>query len=122
MILVMPLFFYSCKNEQNKTQGKKISKEKLNIPESGIHSLMEANSSKIIEGTQGSILLLVGEVTRKQADITIKRNDRILEEKLLKENEEIRFGYEERNYLLKIKNIKKPLIGTGKVELTVSEI
>lgn len=89
------------------------------MPATGIHSLMESNTQKILEGTDGSVLLQVGEVTRKQADISIRRGDRILEERLLGEKESLKFAYEDHSYTLTVRNIKKPLLGAGKVELVI---
>lgn len=95
------------------------SKHHLNIPSKGIESMMEANSQKIIEGTDGSVVIALGEVTRKKADVTIKHGDKILDERLLTENETIQFDYEDKTYTLKIIKIKKPLIGEGKAQIAI---
>ena len=108
-----------CGDSDTKSTTKAESKHHLNIPSKGIESLMEANSQKIIEGTDGSVIVAIGEVTRKQADISIKRNDKIMDERLLSEKESIQFDYEGQSYTVLVKNIKKPLIGEGKVEITI---
>ena len=118
-ILAVMLTSYSCK--ENPSGGKKAaSKHHLNIPANGIESLMEANTSKIIEGTEGSVVITIGEVTRKKADISIKRNDKILDERLVSEKDNMTFDYEGNTYVILLKNIKKPLIGAGKAEITVT--
>lgn len=109
----------SSNNEMNKVDAT--PKHHLNIPPNGIETLMEANTSKIIEGNEGSVIVTVGEVTRKKADISIKRNDRILDEKLISEGESITFDYQGLSYVVKVKSIKKPLIGAGKVEITITQ-
>lgn len=82
--------------------------------------MMEENNSKIIEGTDGSVVITVGEITRKKADISIKRNDRILDERLLKEKDVMTFEYEGSTYAIVLKNIKKPIIGAGSAEIRVA--
>jgi hypothetical protein len=109
----------SCSDAKTKPTSKAESKHHLNIPAKGIESLMEANSQKVIEGTDGSVIVAIGEVTRKQADISIKRNDKIVDERLVTEKESIQFDYEGQSYTVLVKNIKKPLIGEGKVELSI---
>lgn len=117
---MMPaLFLFACGETKEGKEGKPASKHHLNMPATGIHSLMESNTQKILEGTDGSVLLQVGEVTRKQADISIRRGDRILEERLLGEKESLKFAYEDHSYTLTVRNIKKPLLGAGKVELVI---
>jgi hypothetical protein len=101
------------------TQLKSEAAHHLNIPENGIQSMMEANSQKIIEGTDGSVILLIGAVTRKKVDITIKRDDRILDERLIGENDAMHFDYEGNAYTVELKNIKKPLLGIGKAEIHI---
>lgn len=119
-LLTFLVLSMSCGSSTTNNEGKKaVSKHHLNIPENGIESMMEANSQKIIEGTDGSIIVSVGEVTRKKADISIRRNDKIIDERLLEEKESISVDYEGRNYTVLVKNIKKPLVGTGKVELKI---
>lgn len=119
MLYCLLLGISSCGDSKTKTTSKAESKHHLNIPAKGIESLMEANSQKIIEGTDGSVIVAIGEVTRKQADISIKRNDKIMDERLLSEKESIQFDYEGQTYTVLVKNIKKPLIGEGKVEITI---
>lgn len=118
-LLLPALFLLACGETKTTNEGKPASKHHLNMPATGIHSLMEANTQKILEGTDGSVLLQVGEVTRKQADIAIRRDDRILEERLLGEKESLKFAYEDHNYTLTVRNIKKPLLGAGKVEIMI---
>lgn len=122
-ILLIALFFIACNNSSsNKNEKKKEeNKHHLNIPANGIESMMEANTSKIIEGTDGSIIITIGEVARKKVDVTIKRNDRILDERLIKENENMTFEYEGNTYNIALKNIKKPLIGAGKAEIAITQ-
>lgn len=118
--ITLILFFLSCKDEPKSViTSKTESKHHLNIPEKGIESLMESNAQKIIEGTDGSVIIMVGNVTRKEADITIKRDDKILDEKMVSENEDITFDYEGNSYIIHVGKIKKPLIGEGKVNLTI---
>lgn len=123
---IMPTFIFclvlligSCKDE-NQDKKTVSPTHHLNIPASGIESMMEENTSKIIEGTQGSVVLTVGEVTRKKADISIKRNDKILDERLLKEKDVMNFEYEGNTYMILLKNIRKPLIGAGSAEISIS--
>jgi hypothetical protein len=118
--ITLILFLLSCKYEpKSASTSKSESKHHLNIPEKGIESLMESNAQKIIEGTDGSVIIIVGNVTRKEADITIKRDDKILDEKMVGENEDISFEYEGTSYNIHVGKIKKPLIGEGKVNLTI---
>ena len=120
-LLSLIMISFGCGNSSTTSESKKINnKHHLNIPENGIESMMEANSQKIIEGTDGSIIVSVGEVTRKKADISIRRNDKIIDERLLEEKESISVDYEGRNYTVLIRNIKKPLVGAGKVELKIN--
>lgn len=109
----------SCK-ENAATEKTTKNKHHLNIPATGIESMMEENTSKIIEGTQGSVVITIGEVTRKKVDISIKRNDKILDERLVSEKDQINFDYEGNTYVIVLKNIKKPLIGTGKAEIRIA--
>ena len=118
--ITLILFLLSCKDEpKSASTSKSESKHYLNIPEKGIESLMESNAQKIIEGTDGSVIIMIGNVTRKEADITIKRDDKILDEKMVGENEDISFEYEGTSYNIHVGKIKKPLIGEGKVNLTI---
>lgn len=122
LILFASMFLlFSCneKTPAGKPKPKSETKHHLNIPEKGIESLMEANSQKIIEGTDGSVVLMIGNVTRKEADITLKLDNKILEEKMMKEDEDLDFNYEGSSYTLHIGNIKKPLLGEGKVSIRV---
>ncbi|HMN33350.1 MAG TPA: hypothetical protein PKA54_08250 [Chitinophagaceae bacterium] len=120
-ILFLSYAFVACNNESKSNSKPKENKEKLNIPETGIHSLMESNTEKIIEGTKGNIKIKIGEVTRKKADISIIRNDRIIEEKLLEKEDAVSFNYEGRVYTLLVMKVKKPLVGDGKVEFSIKE-
>lgn len=118
--ITLILLLLSCKDEpKSAITSKSESKHHLNIPEKGIESLMESNAQKIIEGTDGSVIIIVGNVTRKEADITIKRDDKILDEKMVGENEDISFEYEGTSYNIHVGKIKKPIIGEGKVNLTI---
>lgn len=120
LTITLILFLLSCKDEpKTATTSKTESKHHLNIPEKGIESLMESNAQKIIEGTDGSVIIMVGNVTRKEADITIKRDDKILDEKMVGENEDVTFEYEGNSYTIHIGKIKKPLVGEGKVNMTI---
>ncbi len=120
LLMLLTIGIYSCDDKTKESTNKSTeSKHHLNIPAKGIESMMEANSQKIIEGTDGSVIVGVGEVTRKKADIIIRRNDKIVDERLMNENESITFDYEDRTYTVLIKNIKKPLVGAGKVELKI---
>lgn len=119
-VITMVFILSACGDNTTKQKVSGSSKHHLNIPANGIESLMEENTSKIIEGTQGSIVITIGEVTRKKADITIKRNDRILDERLIQEKENMTFEYEGNTYVVALKNIKKPLIGAGKAEISIT--
>lgn len=111
---------FSCNEKPNvNSKGEKKSKHHLNIPEAGIESMIEANTQKIIEGTDGSVIITVGEITRKKASISIKRNDQILDEKIVEEKSSLSFMYEDREYTIELKNLKKPLIGVGKAEILI---
>ncbi|MBK7588919.1 MAG: hypothetical protein IPI22_11625 [Bacteroidetes bacterium] len=118
-LFIMALLWQACHEDTQKKEKTTQNKNHLNIPESGIESMMEENTSKIIEGTQGSVVVTVGEVTRKKADISIKRNDRILDERLIKEHDQMTFDYENNTYIVELKNIKKPLIGAGTAEISI---
>ncbi len=120
-LMFFSISLFSCNNGTKGGVKQKENKEKLNIPETGIHSLMESNTEKIIEGTKGNIKIKIGEVTRKKADISIIRNDRIIEEKLLEKDDTISFNYEGRVYTLLVIKVKKPLLGDGKVEFSIQE-
>ncbi len=124
LLVVGLILFFSCNNKQsNNSHGSSTSSTKnkhhLNIPESGIQSMMEANTQKIIEGTDGSVIVTVGEVTRKKVDITIKRDDKILDERVINEDDKMTFDYEGNVYTIELHNIKKPLIGIGKAEISI---
>lgn len=121
ILLIAVTFLFSCndKSPANKPALKTETKHHLNIPEKGIESLMESNSQKIIEGTDGSIVLMIGNVTRKEADITLKLDNKILEEKMMREEEDLEFNYEGSSYTLHIGHIKKPLLGEGKVNIRI---
>lgn len=106
-------------NDPKTTTAKSETKHHLNIPDKGIESLMEAHSQKIIEGTDGSIVVMIGNVTRNEADITIKLDDKILEEKMVAEDEDLHFTYEGNSYTLHVGKIKKPLLGEGKVNINI---
>lgn len=111
---------FSCGNhESNTTTPKSETKHHLHIPDKGIESLMEAHSQKIIEGTDGSIVVMIGNVTRKEADITIKLDDKILEEKMVSEEDNLTFTYEGNSYTVHVGKIKKPLLGEGKVNIKI---
>ena len=118
--IVSVLVFFSCNDAGSKknTPANKV-KHHLNIPESGIQSMMEANTQKVIEGTDGSVIILVGEVTRKKVDITIKRDDKIIDERIIAEDDKMTFDYEGNTYTIDLRNIKKPLIGQGKAEISI---
>lgn len=123
LLAICTVLLFACK-ENNTPQGeskKNKNNHHLNIPEEGIHTIIESNTSKILEGTHGAVILMVGDVSRKKADISIKRNDKIVFEKLMKEDEEFILDYDENMYVVKIKNIKKPLLGAGKVEIIITE-
>ncbi len=113
------IVFFSCNDQSRKGTPAAKAKHHLNIPENGIQSMMEANTHKVIEGTDGSIIILVGEVTRKKVDITIKRDDKILDERVITEHDRMTFDYEGTTYSIDLHNIKKPLIGEGKAEISI---
>ena len=112
--------FSSCSDKDSKNaDSKATAKHHLNIPINGIQSMMEANTQKIIEGTDGSVIVTIGEVTRKKVDISIKRGDKILDEQIISENDKLTFDYEGNMYTIQLHNIKKPLIGVGKAEISI---
>jgi PBP1b-binding outer membrane lipoprotein LpoB len=120
ILTIAAFFIVSCgSSSSNNDASQKDSKHHLNIPANGIESMMEANSQKIIEGSDGSIIISVGEIVRKKVDISIRKNDKILDERLLAEKESISFQYEDRKYTVLVKNIRKPLIGAGKAEISI---
>ncbi|HOZ51967.1 MAG TPA: hypothetical protein PLU17_08930 [Chitinophagaceae bacterium] len=120
LLLLISFTFFGCNDKtSNSTTPPNEKKHHLNIPNNGIQSMMEANTQKIIEGTDGSIIVIVGEVTRKKVDITIKRDDKILDERIITEHETMMFNYEGTNYTIELHNIKKPLIGLGKAEISI---
>lgn len=115
------MFFVNA-NKSNSTTNSGAKTERthhLNIPETGIESVMEANSQKIIEGTDGSVIIIIGNITRKKVDISIKRDDRILDERIISEHDKMNFNYDGTSYTLEVINLKKPLLGMGKVEITI---
>ncbi len=117
---LLSCFFISCASNNTSTNTSNTkSKHHLNIPEQGIESRMEQNSKKIIEGTDESIVISVGNVTRQEADISVMQQDKILQEKLVHEKETIPFVYEGTSYTITIGEIKKPLLGAGKVSITL---
>lgn len=111
----------SCNIDNQSSQSNARHQHRLHIPAEGIESMMEAGSQKIIEGTQGSVLIKVGHVSRNEADITIMHNQDIVCEKLVKENSRIAFDYADARYTLAVGKIKKPLIGEGKVAIRIYE-
>lgn len=121
LLLAGGSFYYLKPSKKNKSKGggKSEQEHHLNIPSSGIQSLMEANTQKIIEGTDGSVLVMVGEIRRKKVDITIKHDNQILDERILSEHDHINFQYEGVSYTLDVLDIKKPLLGDGKAEISI---
>jgi hypothetical protein len=110
----------SCTDTADHQQGTREQKHHLNIPKAGIRSILEANTQKIIEGTDGSVIVTVGEIVRKKANISIRRGDKIIYEQVLTEKESMRFEYEGTGYTIQIHDIKKPIIGAGKAEISVT--
>lgn len=116
------LLLAACGNENNsEAQKKSRPKHHLNIPASGIESLVEANTQKIIEGTDGSIVITVGEITRKKVSISVRKDDEIVDEQIVAEKESMAFDYEGITYEIEVKNLKKPLIGAGKAEISIHQ-
>jgi hypothetical protein len=117
------LFLAACGNENKSgdTQKNARPKHHLNIPASGIESLVEANTQKIIEGTDGSIVITVGEITRKKVSISVRKDDEIVDEQIVAEKESLAFDYEGIAYEIEVKNLKKPLIGAGKAEISIHQ-
>jgi hypothetical protein len=117
------LFLAACGNENKSgdTQKNARPKHHLNIPASGIESLVEANTQKIIEGTDGSIVITVGEITRKKVSISVRKDDEIVDEQIIAEKESMAFDYEGIAYEIEVKNLKKPLIGAGKAEISIHQ-
>jgi len=110
----------SKKNSHHINTGKKTEADHhLNIPEAGIEAVMEANSQKIIEGTDGSVIIIVGDVRRKQADISVKRDDKILDERIIGESDKMPFDYDGVTYTVEVQKLKKPLLGAGKAEIRI---
>ena len=120
-IFFVSLFLLSACNNTSKeaNPNKTERKHHLNIPEAGIQSMMEANTQKIIEGADGSVIIMVGEITRKKADITIKRDDKIIDERIINEKDKMTFDYEGNQYTLELHALKKPLLGAGKAEISI---
>ncbi|MBL7764560.1 MAG: hypothetical protein JNJ58_00570 [Chitinophagaceae bacterium] len=119
-VAVISVVYIRCNDQKGSdAKAKTKSSHHLNMPDRGIESMKEANTQMIIEGTDGSIIVAVGEVTRKKADISIRRDDRIIDQQLMSEKETLSFDYEDHAYTLEVGNIKKPLIGAGKVEFTI---
>lgn len=120
LLSLLLTLFVACKNEETpKTTTQERPKHHLNIPSTGIESMLEENTQKIIDGTDGSVIVFIGEITRKRVSVSLRRDQEIIEEKILKENDTISFTYEGASYTLIIKNIKKPLVGAGKVEFSL---
>ncbi len=119
-MLLVTTGLWSCSDDDKQATGAKSeTKHHLHIPDGGIESLMEANSQKIIEGTDGSVVIMIGNVTRKEADITIKQEEKILVERMIGEEEDMSFNYEGISYTLHTGKIKKPLLGEGKVQISI---
>lgn len=119
-LVLLSLGMMRCGNEGSNTSNTKSGgRHHLNIPEKGIQSMMEANTQKTIEGTDGSVVVSIGEVTRKKADISIRRGNKILDERIIGENDHISFDYEGVTYTLELRNLRKPLLGEGKAEISI---
>ncbi|MEZ5045975.1 MAG: hypothetical protein R2831_03180 [Chitinophagaceae bacterium] len=112
--LFLLLSLVACQSQTSNTSSTTF-KHRLNIPELGIESIVEANTQKVIEGTDASIVVQIGEVNRKEVSISIRLDDRILTEKILHVSDKLSFDYHDHPYTLHITKIKKPLIGIGKV-------
>ena len=116
-IAIMGLF--ACGNNNGRDAKGPSYKHALDIPSDGISTKLGANTQKILEGDESSLIVAVGDVGKKEADITVRLGDKILLEKLVNENQSIRFTYYDHPYHLKVEEIKKPLIGSGKVSFTI---
>ncbi len=110
-------------NEKDASNTKEATRPKhhLNIPQNGIESMVESNTQKIIEGTDGSIVVTIGEVTRKKVSLSVKRNDEIIEEKIVEEKGSMDFDYEGITYTIEVGQVKKPLLGAGKAEIRIHQ-
>lgn len=110
-------------NEQDASKTSEATRPKhhLNIPLNGIESMVESNTQKIIEGTDGSIVVTIGEVTRKKVSLSVKRNDEIIEEKIVEEKGSMDFEYEGIPYTIEVGQLKKPLLGAGKAEIRIHQ-
>jgi hypothetical protein len=74
---IATILMVQCTNTdtQNKSVKATAPKHYIKIPDKGIETIMESGTQKILEGTEGSIVIAVGEVTRKKASISIRRGD-----------------------------------------------
>lgn len=116
-LAIMGLF--ACGNNNGGDAKGPSYKHALNIPAEGISTKLGANTQKILEGDESSLIIAVGDVGKKEADITVRLGDKILLEKLVNEKQSIRFTYYDHPYHLKVEEIKKPFIGSGKISFTI---
>ncbi|MBL7753806.1 MAG: hypothetical protein JNM44_04955 [Chitinophagaceae bacterium] len=121
-LLAMLVTWVACnEKEASNSQEAVRPKHHLNIPLNGIESMVESNTQKIIEGTDGSIVVTIGEVTRKKVSLSVKRNDEIIEEKIVEEKGNMDFEYEGITYTIEVGQLKKPLLGAGKAEIRIHQ-
>ena len=115
----LALFLGACGGNDTKPGSTPSYNHALNIPTEGITAKMGANTQKIIEGDKTSLIIAAGDINKKEADISIRLGDKVVVEKLVTENQSIRFNYFDHPYHLHVDEIKKPLIGSGKVSFTI---
>ena len=116
-LAIMGLF--ACGNNNGGKAKGPSYKHALDIPTDGISTKLGANTQKILEGDESSLIIAVGDVGKEEADITLRLGDKMVFEKLVHEKQSIRFNYYDHPYHLNVEEIKKPLIGSGKVSFTI---
>jgi hypothetical protein len=119
LLFLTLLALSACNSSNTSNPQSKSYDHSLNIPSEGITAKMGANTQKIIEGDKTSLIIAAGDINKKEADISIRLGDKVLVEKLVAENQSIRFNYFDHPYHLHVEEIKKPLIGSGKVSFTI---
>ena len=119
LVCVALLGLFACGSKEGSNPKAPSYKHALDIPADGISTKLGANTQKILEGDESSLIIAVGDVGKEEADITLRVGDKMVFEKLVHEKQSIRFNYYDHPYHLQVEEIKKPFIGSGKVSFTI---